>query len=569
MTAAIPFAGLAPDSRTKRGSGELARFDLAAALDLGQTLRKASSGDVSSSQVVATLLDAINAFEHDGRPACVLIRTFVTRRLGELAPELQSLVRAASPSLAPGADPLCLRLVATRGIEPAWNDVTRSVAHRALLLENNPAPMVSELARQLRVGDPTAPAVSSFYVPEAADNRAISAKSFVSAYGVRSVFGFGATAWPGELVVVLGFSRSLLERSTARAFETVALYTKAAWLNTLEARAALAASRSYDERRADVLEELVTAHEAHLHVALADFTARLEATRDEATRSAEAGAQKTESHNAQLRRTQRAMLNVIEDLREARGALETQVASRTRELAVANQQLEARNRELEEFVYIASHDLQEPLRTVGGYLQMIQRRYGSKLGIEADEFIGFAIQGSQRMQLLLEGLLLYSRVATADTEFELVPLAEPLAVALQNLALRVEETHAVIESGPLPRLRANRIQMVQLFQNLLSNAIKFAGENPPRVSVTSRTEGDSHIISVRDEGIGFNPKFAVRIFKVFRRLRRDTPGTGIGLAVCKKIAERHGGHIEAEASPGAGATFRIYFPTEALAGIKP
>jgi signal transduction histidine kinase len=568
MTAAIPFAGLAPDSRTRRGSGELARFDLAAALELGRTLLEASSGEVSNAQLVATLLDAVNGFEHDGRPACVLLRTFVTRRLGELTPELQSLVRAASPWLAPGANPWCLRLLATRGIETAWNDVTCSVAHRALLLEDNPAPMVSELARQLRLGDSTAPTVSSFYVPEAAESRAISAQSFVSAYGVRSVFGFGATAWPGEIVVVLGFSRSLLERSTARAFETVALYTKAAWLNTLEAGAALGGSRSYAERRAGALAELVAAHEAHLHEVLADFAVRLASTRGEATRSAEAGAQKTEFHNAQLRRTQRAMLNVIEDLREARGALETQVAARTRELAVANEQLHARNRELEEFVYIASHDLQEPLRTVGGYLQMIQRRYGSKLGIEADEFIGFAIQGSQRMQLLLESLLVYSRVATADTQFELVPLGEPLAVALQNLALRVEETRAVIDRGPLPTLLANRIQMVQLFQNLLSNAIKFAGENPPRVSVTSRTEADVHIISVRDEGIGFNPKFADRIFKVFRRLRRDTPGTGIGLAVCKKIAERHGGRIEAEASPGAGATFRIYLPTEALSGIK-
>ncbi|HVZ35027.1 MAG TPA: ATP-binding protein, partial [Polyangiaceae bacterium] len=206
------------------------------------------------------------------------------------------------------------------------------------------------------------------------------------------------------------------------------------------------------------------------------------------------------------------------------------------------------------------------LRTVGGYLQMIQRRYGSKLGVEADEFIGFAIDGSRRMQLLLESLLLYSRVATADTAFESVPLAEPLAVALQNLALLIQETHAQIDVGALPQLRANRVQMVQLFQNLLSNAIKFAGDRPPRAFVGSRTEGEFHVVFVRDQGIGFDPKFADRIFKVFRRLRRDTPGTGIGLSICKKISERHGGHIQAESSPGEGATFSVYFPIEATTG---
>jgi light-regulated signal transduction histidine kinase (bacteriophytochrome) len=260
------------------------------------------------------------------------------------------------------------------------------------------------------------------------------------------------------------------------------------------------------------------------------------------------------------------MLNVIDDLRDARGALESQVASRTRELALANRKLEVRNGELEEFVYIASHDLQEPLRTVGGYLQMIERRYGSKLGVEADEFIGFAIAGAQRMQGLLESLLAYSRVGTAEAAQEELELAEPLAVARKNLALRVEDSRAVIECGPLPRIHANRVQMVQLFQNLLSNALKFAGEKPPRITIASRREREFEVVSVRDEGLGFDPRFADRIFKVFRRLRRDTAGTGIGLAICKKIMERHGGRIEASAAPGAGATFTLYFPLSRATG---
>jgi light-regulated signal transduction histidine kinase (bacteriophytochrome) len=295
---------------------------------------------------------------------------------------------------------------------------------------------------------------------------------------------------------------------------------------------------------------------------------RLDAARGDAQRAAEAAAAKLEEHNRGLRRTQRAMLNVIEDLRDAREALATKVEDRTRELAATNRQLESKNRELEEFVYIASHDLQEPLRTVAGYLQMIQRRYGERLGVEADEFIRFAIEGAQRMQALIESLLLYARVTTTERTFEPTSLDEVLDAVIQNLALRIEETGATIERAPLPTLRVDRTQMIQLFQNLLSNALKFAGPRPPHVHVASRLAAGVWTITVRDEGLGFNPRFADRIFKVFRRLRRDTPGTGIGLAVCKKIVEHHGGTIEADAAPGAGSTFSVHLPEGPLLGAS-
>jgi signal transduction histidine kinase len=555
-TPAIPFAGLAPDSRTRRGSGELSRFDVASALDVSGILRKLSGPDLTTAQVAGAVLEAINAYEHDARPACVRLTLFVTRHLRELPTELQAVARAASPGLGPHGNPVCLRLVATRGIEPEWNEVRSSAAHPVVL---DGAPLSEELARQLRLGDSAAAPATSFYIADAAASPAIQDKSFVQAYGVRSVFGFGTTVWPGETLVLVCFSRVLLERSNARAFETVALYTKAAWLETREARAALP-EESADRLRAGVLAEIVTLLELHLRDAVGEFSARLERERALAQSSSETSARQAEEHNGQLRRTQRAMLNVIDDLRVARGALESQVALRTHELAVSNKQLATRNLELEEFVYVASHDLQEPLRTVGGYLQMIQRRYGSKLGVEADEFIGFAIEGAHRMQGLLESLLLYSRVGTAEAAAEPVNLEDPLGVALKNLALHIEESGAVIEHGRLPRVRANRVQMVQLFQNLLSNALKFAGDRPPRVCIEARREGDFHVVSVRDEGLGFDPKFADRIFKVFRRLRRDTPGTGIGLAICKKIMERHGGYIDVDAAIGAGATFSLHFP---------
>lgn len=558
MTPTIPFAGLAPDARILRGGGDLAAFDFQGAIRLGRELRRSCSGDVSTEDVAATLVDAVNAFEHDARPACVLIRVFVTRKLGELPAALQADLRRAAPERT-GADLPCLQLVATRGIEPAWNDVERSSGHRGMLLTGDAGPMVTELARQLRIGDAAPPPTATFYVADPTTSPAVPAKTFVASYGIRSVVGFGTTAWPGESVIVVAFARVVVERTALQAFDVLALYTKLAWIGSREGHAAIG---DHAQSRALALDEIVALHETHFGDVLQESRRRLEAVRIEARRAADSGAEQLEGHNRNLRRTQRAMLNVIEDLRDAREALASKVEERTRQLARANQLLETRNQELEEFVYIASHDLQEPLRTVAGYLQMIERRYGTKLGVEADEFIRFAIEGAQRMQELIESLLFYSRVSMKDKAFEPLALDEALDTALRNLALRIEETGATIERAPLPRVQADRIQMVQLFQNLLANALKFAGARPPRVHVGGQLASGICTITVRDEGIGFNPKFVDRIFKVFRRLRRDTPGTGIGLAVCKKIAERHGGRIEAESTPGEGSTFSVHFPSE-------
>lgn len=555
----VPFAGLAPDNRPSRSGGDLVAFNLLTALTIGRELRRSCADAGSMDAFAGALVDAVNSFDHGGRPASVLVRAFVTIPLKELPSSLESAVRAAAPELAPDANPVCLRLLATRGLEPGWGSVEASVAHRAVLLEGTAAPMISELARQLRLGAKTAAPIASFYVGDPSVSPAVPAKAFLTAYDVCSVFGFGMALAPMTSIVVVAFSRAPIERTTARLFETVGLYAKIAWLSSPHARELLAE----DWREALILgsDQLVTLLESHIHEAMYDYRRRLDDAATAARRAADQAAEMAEAHARDVRQRQRAMLNVIEDLREARNTLSTTVEQRTRELAAANRQLESRNRELEEFVYIASHDLQEPLRTVAGYLQMIQRRYGNKLGVEADEFIRFATEGAQRMQALIESLLVYSRVSTAEKPPELVQLDDAVDIALQNLARRIEETNATIErTRPLPTVRGDRIQMVQLFQNLLSNALKFAGDKPPRIQLTSATTDSSCTVAVRDEGIGFNPKFSDRIFKVFRRLRRDTPGTGIGLAVCKKIVERHGGHIEATAAPGAGATFTIHLP---------
>ena len=561
MSSPIPFAGLAPDARTLRGLGELSAFDLQTAGEIGLTLRALGERGGSTQLVADQLVAALNGFEQDARPACVLVRAFVTRAYRDLPSALQAWLRAANAGAEPAPEQVCLQLMATRGIEPAWNDPALSSGHRAVLLDGAGAPMIAELESQLRIGDLSQPPTGTFHIADAVASPAVPAKTFVRSYGVKSVFGFGVRAWPGETVLVIAFSRTAVDRRLARMLETVALYTWVAWLGSSEAHAQLD-GLSHSRAWTDALAQLVAVHETALRESLIEQRSQVTASRAEARLAAEQAAREAERHNSELRRTQRAMLNVIEDLRASREALESTVEVRTRELALANRQLESRNRELEEFVYIASHDLQEPLRTVSGYLQMIERRYGAKLGPEGDEFIRFAIEGAQRMQALIESLLEYSRVTTTERRFDPVPLNEPLQSALRNLALRIEETQASIEHGQLPTIHADRIQMVQLFQNLLSNALKFAGDRPPRVQIGAHVDGNLCTLQVRDWGIGFPAKFADRIFKVFRRLRRDTEGTGIGLAVCKKIAERHGGRITADAVPGEGATFTVELAVE-------
>ncbi len=290
----------------------------------------------------------------------------------------------------------------------------------------------------------------------------------------------------------------------------------------------------------------------------------LDASRSELQDLSEARNEELQANLLRRERTQRAMLNVIEDLREARAGLEAKVRERTRDLAAANAMLRTRNQDLEEFAYIASHDLQEPLRTISGYLQMIARRYKGRLDSDADEFIDFATDGAARMQALLESLLVYSRVTMKLQDLRPTRLDRALDSAIENLRLAIEESRAQIEREPLPEVVADPVQMVQLFQNLLGNAIKFHGTTAPRIRVTAARTGAHWTLRVHDEGIGIAPRYAERIFKVFRRLHREMPGTGVGLAICKKIVERHGGAIGVESTPGKGSTFHFTLPVEPL-----
>ncbi|HEX4335249.1 MAG TPA: ATP-binding protein [Polyangiaceae bacterium] len=398
----------------------------------------------------------------------------------------------------------------------------------------------------------------TFHVKELAGGPLEPGKGFVHGFEIACAFGFGGFMPSGHLFSLIIFSNVELDATAARFLSILQAYAKLALADSVEARA-VAGDASAAEREA-LLFALLRAVEAEAGATETSLASAVGVASAVAEQAARRRQQDLEEQNVKLTRTQRAMLNVIEDLRDARASLERRVVLRTEELAAVNRSLATRNQELEDFVYIASHDLQEPLRTVSGYLQIIDRRYRGQLGTDADEFITFAIDGAQRMQALIESLLMYSRVSTRTHELEPLMLDEALDAALDNLAFSIDDTKAVIRRAPLPRVPADRIQMVQLFQNLLSNAIKFRGDGPPKIFVDAEKQGNEWAIRVRDQGMGFNPKFTDRIFKMFRRLQRSHPGTGVGLAICKKIVDRHGGRITADAVIGGGATFVFTLP---------
>jgi light-regulated signal transduction histidine kinase (bacteriophytochrome) len=224
--------------------------------------------------------------------------------------------------------------------------------------------------------------------------------------------------------------------------------------------------------------------------------------------------------------------------------------------------LERSNKELEQFAYVASHDLQEPLRMVASYTQLLEKRYKDRLDSDANEFIQFAVDGAIRMQRLINDLLAYSRVGTRSKPFKPIDSHGVLGQAIANLSALIEENQAVVTNDDLPPIMADQSQMVQLFQNLIGNAIKFRSDQSPRIHVSAEQKGNEWVFSVEDNGIGIDPQFKERIFVVFKRLhqKEEYPGTGMGLAICKKIVERHGGRMWVESELQKGSTFYFSIP---------
>lgn len=235
------------------------------------------------------------------------------------------------------------------------------------------------------------------------------------------------------------------------------------------------------------------------------------------------------------------------------------------ELARQAQQLVQSNAELEQFAYVASHDLQEPLRVVGSYAQLLAKRYQGKLDAKADEFIVYIVDGTTRMKRLIQDLLSYARVTTKGKNFTAVDSQKVVEQALADLAPRIRTSNAAVTSDPLPVIEADDVQLGQLFQNLIGNAIKYRGPDAPRIHVSAQRKGKEWIFSVSDNGIGIEKQYQDQIFELFQRLHGmgEYEGTGIGLAICRKIVVRHRGKIWVESEPGKGSTFMFSMPAGA------
>jgi signal transduction histidine kinase len=228
----------------------------------------------------------------------------------------------------------------------------------------------------------------------------------------------------------------------------------------------------------------------------------------------------------------------------------------------AQEELARSNRDLEQFAYVASHDLQEPLRMVATYTQLLAERYQGKLDANADKYIHYAVDGALRMQTLVQDLLAFSRVGRQGHDLKVIEIGAIVKIAMKNLQAAIEESGAKIVCGLLPSVVADGSQLVQVFQNLVGNAIKFRGPEPPVIRVTAEQQGQDWVLSIADNGIGIAPEHSELVFVIFKCLhaRAEYSGSGIGLAICKKIIEQHGGRIWVESQPGKGATFKFTLP---------
>jgi light-regulated signal transduction histidine kinase (bacteriophytochrome) len=260
----------------------------------------------------------------------------------------------------------------------------------------------------------------------------------------------------------------------------------------------------------------------------------------------------------QLSRSIDKMTGDLKKITASRDELNDEIAERKR----AEEDLKRSNESLEQFAYVASHDLQEPLRVMSNFSQLLEKRYKDKLDQDAKDFIAFIVDAAARMQALINDLLAYSRVGRLETDLEVIDANEIFNKTVNSLSLAINETGAAVTSDTLPVVMAHEVSLFQLFSNLIGNALKFHSQEAPRIHLSSKETEQEWIFSVKDNGIGLDPQYADRIFQIFQRLHRkgEYKGTGIGLSICKKIVTNLGGRIWVESQAGQGCTFYFTIP---------
>jgi len=523
----------------------LSTIDLQDMTELSAAFRGMASGVASMEEVAERVVGYLYrnlVLDETQEPACALVRLFVTVAYSRLEPAVREFADEVLRSFGKqcqNPDMPCFTLLASHGHKPEWNsrhlsrtfkaqpiygpelldedpDAKYIFGHLGItyqdLVETDPQKIMDLSIRTLSVFHEET-ALGSPHIPHQDD--------FVVPFGIKSKLMLSGILPSGRMFGLVLFPIVPLSGPAARLFMPLSLSLKLALMPFDSGRIFITdaspplesvdwpAKMGHLSAQIGVMDELLEVHENVAH-----------------------------------KRT--------EQLKQALAELDKTAA-----------ELRRSNQELQQFAYVASHDLQEPLRAVTGYLEMLLRRHNDKLNDEANSFVKKSIDGAKRMHHLITDLLKYARVDARAADLVPIDCNEILDDVLANLKVAIEENAATVNRVPLPVVAGDRMQLTQLFQNLLANAIKFRRDTPPLIDVSVTGDGASWKFAVQDNGIGFDMAYADRVFQIFKRLhtRAAYPGTGIGLAVCKKIVERHGGTISAQSEPDKGTTIFFTLPS--------
>ena len=526
----------------------LSRFDIQDMTALSAEFRGMADGagcmEEVADRIVRHLYENL-VVEDKQQSACALVRMFVTVPYRRLEPDVRQTVDEKLETM--GIDFIdpemtCFTLIASRGHRPEWNS-RRSSRHfkvtpiyDAKALDEDPDARYIFDHLGITHQDVVSPdpqkvmalslrTLSVFFEEHALGSAHIPhQEDFVIPFGVQSKLLLSGILPSGRMFGLVLFPTVRISRDIARLFMPLSMSLKLALM-------------PFDTGRIFVGETEDVVGSDSLQQQIARFTAQV-TIMDE-------------------------LLSVHEDVARKRT---DQLKKALAELDRSARELKRSNEDLDQFAYVASHDLQEPLRAVTGYLDMLKRKHKDELSEEAGVFVQHAVDGAKRMHALITDLLKYARVNTRGAELMPTDCNKVLDDTLANLKIAIQESGATVDRQALPTVNGDKVQLTQVFQNLIGNAIKFRGERAPVVDVSAVRDDGQWKISIRDNGIGFDMSHADRIFQIFKRLHTRTAyqGTGIGLAICKKIVERHGGVIWAESVPGEGTAFHFTLPSSGI-----